>query len=87
MMAYMHRPSELPAQQTDDDDDAGKVSSYCTSCGAEAPTMDSESTLISKKGWRLVLEADAAGRRVGAWRCPTCWSRHRGAGRPSIRSR
>lgn len=88
MMAYEYRLSELPLAHTNEpsDDADAKASSLCRSCGAEAPTLDSENTLMSKRGWRLVLETDAAGRRVGAWRCPTCWSRHRTAKRLSTRS-
>lgn len=85
-MAYEYRTSNLPLAYDYEmfDGDAGtKVSSLCTNCGAKAPSADSESTLISKRGWRLVLETDAAGCRVGAWRCPTCWSRHRSAKRSS----
>jgi hypothetical protein len=84
-MAYEFRTSDLPlahAGEGLDDDAGGRASSFCTNCGAKAPMADSESTLISRRGWRLVLETDAAGCRVGAWRCPTCWSRHRSAALP-----
>jgi hypothetical protein len=45
--------------------------------------MNSDYSLISKRGWRLVLETDHFGHRLGAWRCPACWSRWRNTTRHS----
>jgi len=87
-MAAENRISGLPQVhgEATTDDATSKASPPCTNCGALAPTVDSDSSLISKQGWRLVLETDATGRRLGAWSCPTCWSRRRSASRSSIRS-
>jgi len=84
----LNEPPQVHIEDPISDEGGGgaKVSSRCTGCGTEAPTLDSDTTLISKRGWRLVLETDEAGCRVGAWRCPACWARHRNALRSSIRS-
>lgn len=50
----------------------------CGGCGAPAPPTDTNYTLISQKhGWRLVLQEDESGNRVGQWWCPACWAKKR----------
>jgi hypothetical protein len=68
------------------DDETIRVAPRCRTCGIEAPMLNSEQSLISKRGWRLVLETDLSGRRVGAWRCPECSTRRRTIMRSSIQS-
>ncbi|WP_437781040.1 hypothetical protein [Sorangium sp. So ce1097] len=47
-------------------------------CGASAPKTETNYTLISSRyGWRLTRTADANGRRVMEWRCPSCYTRYR----------
>ncbi|MEO6574913.1 MAG: hypothetical protein ABIP89_13800 [Polyangiaceae bacterium] len=47
----------------------------CFDCGKEAPPGDEHTPLISIKfGWRLVRGVDAAGKPIGQWRCPECWT-------------
>jgi DNA-directed RNA polymerase subunit RPC12/RpoP len=53
-------------------------SATCTDCGARAPETNIEDTLISKSfGWRLSREELGNGERTMAWRCPTCWRKHK----------
>jgi hypothetical protein len=87
-MVYEYRLSEMPPAYRGETpyDGTVKVARLCTNCGVEAPAADSENSLISKRGWRLVLETDALGRRIGSWRCPTCWSHRRRALRNSMRA-
>ncbi|HEY4011779.1 MAG TPA: hypothetical protein VGM06_00460 [Polyangiaceae bacterium] len=50
----------------------------CDGCGAPSPPTDTNYTLISQKhGWRLVLQQDKSGQRVGKWWCPNCWAKER----------
>jgi hypothetical protein len=56
----------------------------CIDCGASAPTTDTNYTLISATfGWRLTRRVLADGSRAVEWRCPTCWSVHKGTTHPA----
>lgn len=72
--------------EEDSEDEPIRVAPHCRTCGAEAPMMTSDESLVSKRGWRLVLETDLSGHRVGVWRCPECSTRRRNVIRNSIRS-
>jgi hypothetical protein len=55
-------------------DDQGK---YCIACGATAPTLGDDTTLLSQRGWRVTKEVNPQGGIFLNWRCPPCWKRHR----------
>jgi hypothetical protein len=80
-----HVPERLFNEEAFDEEPI-RVAPKCKNCGAEAPIVSSSHSLISKRGWRLVLEVDASGRRVGAWHCPECSTRRRAVIRNSLRS-
>ncbi len=51
----------------------------CIDCGASAPNTDTTYTLISATfGWRLTRRVMPDGSRGVEWRCPACWSTHKG---------
>lgn len=55
-----------------------RVAQQCVDCGTSAPRTETNYTLISSRyGWRLTRTADANGRRVMEWRCPSCYTRYR----------
>ena len=66
-------------------DSPPKSTRQCKNCSNEAPGLSSDQTLVSSLGWRLVIDVDLFGHRVGEWHCPECWSRRRAA-RNSMRS-
>ncbi|MGA2449872.1 MAG: hypothetical protein ABTD50_14425 [Polyangiaceae bacterium] len=80
-----HEPERLFSEEAYDEEPI-RVAPKCKICGAEAPAVSSDHSLISKRGWRLVLEVDLSGRRVGAWHCPECSTRRRAVMRNSMRS-
>lgn len=50
----------------------------CFDCGAEAPTTETEYTLIAgKAAWRCVRGTSGTGETVMEWRCPACWAEYR----------
>lgn len=47
---------------------------HCADCQVEAPTTDTNYTLISSRyGWRMTRVEQRDGRRAMQWRCPQCW--------------
>jgi hypothetical protein len=60
-------------------DREGEGVQVCVACGAHSPRTQTSYTLIgSRYKWRLSLRDLADGRRVGEWRCPSCWEIHKG---------
>jgi hypothetical protein len=51
----------------------------CFSCGAKAPTTETEYTLIgSKHAWRCKKSNEGGGLQAKlAWYCPSCWKNRR----------
>ena len=58
------------------DEDSLRNVRVCIDCRIESPEVETNYTLISARhGWRLARTADAEGKLVMSWRCPTCWAR------------
>jgi hypothetical protein len=49
----------------------------CVGCGAPPPVSGEDTTLLSRRGWRLTRGNDKNGQIILEWRCPPCWNRHR----------
>jgi hypothetical protein len=46
----------------------------CVDCKAPSPDTQTQYTLISKHGWRVVRGTGPDGRTTLDWRCPKCWA-------------
>jgi cytochrome c5 len=49
----------------------------CCECGASAPNVNTNYTLISQTGWRLSRAPNVGGTIVMEWRCPACWAKRK----------
>jgi hypothetical protein len=48
----------------------------CVACGSQAPTTETEYTLIgAKHAWRCKKAVTSDGNAVLEWFCPSCWKK------------
>jgi len=52
----------------------------CVRCKSTAPDMSGETTLVSKKGWRLNRALNKDGTLLLEWWCPPCWAERKAHG-------
>ncbi len=52
----------------------------CFDCAKPAPQTNTNYTLISQTGWRLIRERQPNGTMINTWRCPQCWAKRRALG-------
>jgi hypothetical protein len=45
----------------------------CVDCKTTPPETNTQTTLVSKLGWRVIRAKQADGSTVVEWRCATCW--------------
>jgi hypothetical protein len=48
----------------------------CVECGADSPHSNTNYTLISRTGWRLIRNQDHDVISM-EWRCPICWAKRK----------
>jgi hypothetical protein len=48
----------------------------CVECGMASPPTNTNYTLISGTGWRLIRGQDQHGVTM-EWRCPGCWAKRK----------
>jgi hypothetical protein len=51
------------------------AATVCCQCGAPAPNVNTNYTLISQTGWRLSRAPRSSGAVLMEWRCPACWAK------------
>jgi hypothetical protein len=49
----------------------------CIDCGKLSPPTNTDNTLTSSFGWRMLRKATDHGEMFNEWRCATCWSRYK----------
>jgi len=49
----------------------------CIGCASVSPEANSDNTLTTSFGWRLIRVVDAKGVGVIEWRCATCWAKYK----------
>ena len=54
----------------------------CVDCSGTSPQSDTDHTLISSFGWRMMRRTAASGEHLAEWRCPACWQAFK-ASRPT----
>jgi hypothetical protein len=47
----------------------------CFDCGKLSPPTNTDNTLTTSFGWRMVRRPSEQGELRNEWRCPTCWAR------------
>ena len=47
----------------------------CFDCGKLSPPTNTEITLTTSFGWRMVRRSDDQGELKSEWRCAACWAR------------
>jgi hypothetical protein len=47
----------------------------CFDCGKLSPPTNTETTLTTSFGWRMVRRPNDRGSLTSEWRCPECWAR------------
>jgi hypothetical protein len=72
-------------KRLDDDDDVFPATDVrtCARCHAQAPTTQTEYTLIgSKHSWRCAKATKEDGTHALEWYCPRCWKKVAGKNQP-----
>jgi hypothetical protein len=49
----------------------------CIDCGTTPPETNTQTTLVSKLGWRVIRAKQSDGSVAVEWRCSSCWRKRK----------